>query len=508
MKTSQPNLRTLDEEIKKIENPDTYQLPADIQEHVNKLFPSLQIPQKTMPAADLSYKDQEDLSALENPEEEDILTKEFPNPIQDSINMPQVSRREPPQVEQEIEKIATQPQNRMPADLYKSNIENLMKQKNEEEDRIALARAGDRLVTSVIGAGAGKILTPDLSRYDEMQKRAARPLIDLQLKQELEDKQSQTDPNSELSKMTRKSLEELGMNMEGFENVSYSQIAKMYPTLAQSLYTKITAKANVAKAKLESQVQREKILELKKEKELERDLDTKKMLNENSQKELDRRVKQQENVYSRELRRELDGIKQGNEAFNKQMKVSTSIGSAVDRMKKSKPYIAYDNASSTRQMIEAALNDEDNEGKVAKAAAAMGYFKSAQGDDSVVKSEDMKVLLGGFNATSVRDMLKKIESKLQGSPVSDIELSQMLKVIKRIEDIKKRTLDREYLTPIESAAKKFNYDLIEVSPEFRQEVKNYEPSLQEQKIIKAKRRKEIDDRVKELEKKELEKKTR
>lgn len=494
-----PTLRQLEEEQKRIETPDVYQLPQDIQDHVRKIFPNLPSP-KPMPEIP-NAAPPADMSNLENPEDEGMLSQEIPDPM-DEAQMEEILQNRPAQVNQATQ-ARQQPSpnvpNRIPSANQVSDIDSIIARQNEEEDRNSLWKAGSKFAASIAGAGAGRIVKPDLSMYDDLQKKAERPLKNLQLKQELEDKKAHDDPNSELSKLTRSSLEELGMSMEGMENVSYSQIAKLYPTLAQSLQTRINAKAAVAKAQIESEAQKQKILETKQENEQERERKRLEMENDNRQKDLDRKLKQQENVISSGIKADIAAVKKGNEDFNKNIKVSNFIGSAVERMRKSKPAIAYSNASSTRQMIEAALNDKDSEGKVAKAAAAMGYFKSAQGDDSVVKSEDMKVLLGGFDATSVRDMLKKIESKLQGSPVSDIELGQMLQVIKRIEDIKKRTLNTEYVIPIEKAADKFGYDLIEMSPEFRQEVKNYEPSIAEKKQMMANRAKEIANRKKELE---------
>lgn len=124
-----------------------------------------------------------------------------------------------------------------------SDVDKMIQQATEEEDRAALWKQSAKLRDAVMGAGSGTILKTDTSLYEDLEKRAQRPMRNFLLKQELEDKKAKNDPDSEISKMTRKSLQDLGMNMQGFEGVPYAQLEKLYPSLTQALYTKIAADA-------------------------------------------------------------------------------------------------------------------------------------------------------------------------------------------------------------------------------------------------------------------------
>jgi hypothetical protein len=139
---------------------------------------------------------------------------------------------------------AVEPVTAMPeAQAQQTDVEKMIQQASEEEDRAALWKQSAKLRDAIMGAGSGTILKTDTSLYEDLEKRAQRPMKNFLLKQELDDKQAKNDPNSEVSRLVRKSLEDLGMNMQGLEGVPYAQLEKLYPSLTQALYTKIAADA-------------------------------------------------------------------------------------------------------------------------------------------------------------------------------------------------------------------------------------------------------------------------
>lgn len=143
-----------------------------------------------------------------------------------------------------------------------NDIEKMIQQASEEEDRAALWKQSARLRDAAMGAGSGTILKTDTSLYEDLEKKAQRPMKNYILKQELEDKKAKNDPNSAISKLMRKSLSDLNVDMSGFESVSYAQLEKIYPAYTQALYTKIAADAK----KEENQIRRSEAANAKMEK--------------------------------------------------------------------------------------------------------------------------------------------------------------------------------------------------------------------------------------------------
>ena len=134
------------------------------------------------------------------------------------------------------------------------DIESLMKQVNEREEKAKMDLAVAKFRDAIIGAG-GRGYKSDLSQYEEAVKGAKKPLQDYQtrlqlmeVKEQLADKKAKNDPNSAVSKMLRQSLQDIGVNMLGFENVSYNQLEKIYPSLANAVSTKIAADARKIEA--------------------------------------------------------------------------------------------------------------------------------------------------------------------------------------------------------------------------------------------------------------------
>jgi lysozyme family protein len=135
---------------------------------------------------------------------------------------------------------------RMSKEPEPKNIEELLKKAREEEDRASTAKQFAELRDAIIGVGAGRVIASDTSSYDERKKKAMRPIEDIFLKEELESKQAKGDPNSQISKLMRKSLEQMGVSMRGLDKISYSQLEKIYPSLTQAIYTKLATDAKKA----------------------------------------------------------------------------------------------------------------------------------------------------------------------------------------------------------------------------------------------------------------------
>lgn len=180
-------------------------------------------------------KEKEEASAQEYllMEEEENIAPEVP------VKKESKSAESPVQIKQPIraDKVSQIAEPRQ----TQADIENLIKQTEEEEDRAALWKQSAKLRDAVMGAGLGRIKQTDVSMYEDLQKKAQRPLRNLLLKEELEDKQQKRDPNSNISKLMRKSLEDLGVRMQGLENISAAQLEKLYPNLVSGITAKINA---------------------------------------------------------------------------------------------------------------------------------------------------------------------------------------------------------------------------------------------------------------------------
>lgn len=177
-------------------------------------------------------------------QEQTPLKQEAPPSV--SGTAPQATPKATPQAIPQAPQMEAQP-DLLPAPKEPS-IEDMMKQAQEEEDRALLWKQSAKLRDAVMGAGSGTIIQTDTSLYDELQKRAQRPLKNLLLSQELKDKKEKNDPNSEISKLAKKALTDLGMNLSEFKNVSYAQLEKLYPSLTNAISTKIAAQARKEEA--------------------------------------------------------------------------------------------------------------------------------------------------------------------------------------------------------------------------------------------------------------------
>lgn len=189
----------------------------------------------------------------------DVPTPEIQKPIEKIIT--EQSELQEAQPEQQIE----------PLKKETSDIQKMIEESDKAEKDIEFQKQLAKTRDAIMGAGLGRQLQGDYSMYEQMAKQTKKPIENYLLKQELEDKKAKNDPNSNVSKLTRKSLEDLGMNMKGLEAVPYSQLEKLYPSLTQALYTKIAADAR----KEENSIKRSERADAKLEK-----------LDQNKQKEL------------------------------------------------------------------------------------------------------------------------------------------------------------------------------------------------------------------------------
>jgi hypothetical protein len=321
----------------------------------------------------------------------------------------------------EVEQAPAMPE----AEAQPTDIDKMIQQATEEEDRASLWKQSAKLRDAVMGAGSGTILKTDTSMYDEMAQRAQRPTKNMLLKQELENTQAKNDPNSQVSKLTRKSLQDLGMNMEGLEGISYAQLEKLYPSLTQALYVKLKAESD-----------------------------------------------REQKVATNEAKDEIKQIKADEKEKANYFKTQTGIDRMISQMQKGKSFVGYEQAKQAKTLLEEASISTDPNVKVNNAASFMNYAKVAQGDDSVVRSEDMKVLAGSFGINSVKEMLGKIAGRAKGTPFSRGELDQMRKVVDTIIRVKKDNL-RQQISPLKKRAQANNYDLSEsIDPSLLEEIES------------------------------------
>ncbi len=216
-----------------------YELTPEMREYGYKLFGMGQLTgNNQVMSSQIPMVDQEDESKEAQSTESQMTPPQVPEAPAPKQQKPPMEARETqpspaPVQAPAIPEVAAQP----------TDVEKMIQQSTEEEDRAALWKQSAKLRDAIMGAGSGTILKTDTSLYEDLEKRAQRPMKNLLLKQELEEKKAKNDPTSNISKLTRKSLEDLGMNMQGLEGVPYSQLEKLYPSLTQALYTKIAADA-------------------------------------------------------------------------------------------------------------------------------------------------------------------------------------------------------------------------------------------------------------------------
>jgi hypothetical protein len=320
-----------------------------------------------------------------------------------------------------------------------TDIEALIKDMSDREKQASLFKQMAKVRDAAAGFGLGRQVATDYGMYDELSKQAQIPLRNLQLKQELENDQAKNDPNSDISQLAKKSLEELGMDTSAMSRVSYAQLEKLYPALTQALYTKIASEAKYASARVEDLARKDTKARESKDKKFN---------------DLNRRV---EKVFANK-----DIVK------------------------------AYQDTSKTQKLIDNALRNWKSLGddyKASAQAAFVAYAKQAQGDESVLRKDDIKVLAGGTDYGNLGELITKYSAKVVGSDFSLQELREFAAVIRTIRDIKKKEFQGR-LNPILKTAQDSEIDVSYlIDPELIKDV--YSPTIEEKEA-----------RLKELQQKE------
>lgn len=220
------------------------QMQPNLSQRAFDLFPNLRDITGESPSTfvgqDQQTQEEQVESEIQTPEKETSQIETSPAP-----SKPQSPVAEAQKVEQQ--QMQAQPSK-------EDDIESLMKQVDERERKAKMDLAVAKFRDAIIGAG-GRGYKSDLSQYEEAVKGAKKPLQDYQtrlqlmeVKEQLADKKAKNDPNSAVSKMLRQSLQDIGVNMAGFENVSFNQLEKIYPSLANAISTKIAADARKIEA--------------------------------------------------------------------------------------------------------------------------------------------------------------------------------------------------------------------------------------------------------------------
>ena len=232
------------------------QMQPDLSNRAFEIFPNL----KSMVEPDVSPEAPQQQEEIQNSQQEQpIESPQSPSEIQ----QPEAITAEVPQVEQQ--QMQQQIQQSEISAPPKDEIEDLMRKVDESEKSAKMDLAIARFRDAIIGAG-GTGYKSDLSQYEKAIKDAKKPITDyetriklMEAKDQINDKKAKNDPQSGISKMLRQSLSDIGVNMEGFENVSFSQLEKIYPSLANAASTKIAADAK----KIEAIAKKEEVAQSK-----------------------------------------------------------------------------------------------------------------------------------------------------------------------------------------------------------------------------------------------------
>ena len=315
----------------------------------------------------------------------------------------------------------------------KKEDEKLISEVQQNQSDIRYAKRLARFRDAAMGAGLGKNIEGDYSMYDELSEAAEAPVQKIKALQELNNSRAKNDPNSSISKLMRNSLKELGMKMEGLDNVSYAQIEKLYPSLANAAMTKVASDARKEDKKMTQMVNQERLADKKKADE--------------------------QAAYER---------------------TRTIVNNKIGKLQESKnaPFKGYQDAKATLNSLENAITAWDNEDESAKipiSESFMKYAKLAQGDDSVVRSSDMQALAGGLNFTNPKELWNKFIAKGMGASFTKAELIEMKNIISAYKKFKKQDLQQR-LNPIKLDAERGGYDLDQsISPDIMEEIYAEEP---------------------------------
>lgn len=296
------------------------------------------------------------------------------------------------------------------------NIKDIVKKVREDEDRADFYKDLAKVRDAAMGVGIGRVIAGDYGMYDEMKKRAKRPVEDIILENEIKDNKAKNDPNSDISKLMRKTLEQVGIDMSSYNNVSYSQLEKIYPSLANTISTKIAADARREQQQLANQLREES--------------------------RLDRMSEKQSQLQEKRL---------------------SELSKRTDNVLKSEEFKLYNNIGTTNALIDEAIdmwNKGDDSYKQTTQSAFMGFAKAAQQDSSVVRESDMRVLAGGVNYGSLGGILQKIRAKGLGADYSPEELKGFKEAVRVIRDVKRQDLQKRFNPILKRAAD------VEITPDY------------------------------------------
>lgn len=287
-------------------------------------------------------------------------------------------------------------------------------------------------------------------------KRDAENLI---LGQELKDKKAKSDPNSAISKMSRQSLIDLGMkSLEDYPEVSYSQLEKMYPTLMQSLYTQIAAKAKIAAQKIASQAKAQELLQKNEQFKQSQEFKNKELQQRKEIAEVQANLKKQGIDVNKQIKEEAAESNRQNKEFTKGITLNNTADKKLQTMYKDTDYSAYSRADESVDELEKliARKKAGEAVKIPEGAAFFKYGKLAQGDESVLREGDIKNLAGGTDFTNY---INKLEGRLKGEQFTTRDLEEMKKVVEAVKRVKKEKVYQRHVKPIRAWANKYEYDL-------------------------------------------------
>lgn len=408
------------QEAANVEEPKSSGYSQDFMDQAHKIFPNLK---GMLPG----YKGQIPYAPGMEPAEADMpseVDSEASNPVADEVQAQQAS----PQ--QKITEMAATPQSKEPADTSLSDAQRL---RNELEGRSSIGKAFSRLSQIAAGHKGADI---DTSFYDTLSKQAGQPVSDIAANQEytktqmeLATQKEKADPNSDISKLARNSLREISPNMKIPENFSAAQVEKIFPYIFQAMSAK-SAREDRTIAKTQA-----------------------------------------------------DASKAESKSSNDFFKTQTGVDKLWKNVQSGKSYVGYNSALNANTLLTEAIANKDTNSKVLAASAFMNYAKLAQGDDSVVRSEDMKVLAGGLNYKNPSEMLAKLSARAGGGNFTPNELIAMKKVVEIATKVKAGILHKE-LEPAVKRSSKAGYDINESVPQsFLEEINSYQsPEVSKTKV--------------------------
>lgn len=267
---------------------------------------------------------------------------------------------------------------------YLEQLKQAQEADQDEKMWATLQRGATQIGAGIGGMGGALAVKPDYSGVEALEKNAGQNSSRVKEKMSTEkankqllDEQKMRDPKSDISKQLRGLLNKAGFPAN--DNVSAAQLKDM----GVNVYN-LLGQQEAQKSRLEMM----------------------KMMQE------DRKASKEE---------------------TNKLKIQSSVDRQVSQLLKSKDYEAYNQAKDAQMALNGALETGD---KTAAGSAFMQFAKIAQGDNSVVRDGDMRVLAGGWNYTSPEQMLTKLSAKARGGDFNATELKQMMQVAQLAQKIK------------------------------------------------------------------------